>query len=326
MSILWDRKCEYVVFKITHAKNSLQITRLRLMIWHLWFLKPHTHISSSQYSLIAMTDYGHTKANSLRGKFNTQSQINTYLGCGCIQMENNKIIISKQTPPSDILHQLPLKESNPSRKKEFTISKRSQVFFIVRTAIHCYDFVWIGLVFCRNNGWMMEHMDKGLTLLRIIPWTQGVLIVWPKYPKGLKKFQHKMSAEAQKFWIFEKSPPWVSVVRNYNQFQKFLQWFVQMRLQKSVCLIVSVSVWHIASDWSYFRTSHSKSAQRNFFEVAVSLSVSKQAQPRNHSSITSSKRWVGGVKKWQFFMIYSTVNHQRDGWVGGPKKAKNMFT
>ena len=95
---------------------------------------------------------------------------------------------------------------------------------------------------------MMEHMDKGLTLLRIIPWTQGVLIVWPKYPKGLKKFQHKMSAEAQKFWIFEKSPPWVSVVRNYNQFQKFLQWFVQMRLQKSVCLIVSVSVWHIASD------------------------------------------------------------------------------
>ena len=89
-----------------------------------------------------------------------------------------------------------------------------------------------------------------------------------------------MSAEAQKFWIFEKSPPWVSVVRNYNQFQKFLQWFVQMRLQKSVCLIVSVSVWHIASDWSYFRTSHSKSAQRNFFEVAVSLSVSKQAQPR----------------------------------------------
>ena len=37
---------------------------------------------------------------------------------------------------------------------------------------------------------------------------------------------------------------------------------------------------------------------------------------RDHSSITSSKRWVGGVRKWQFLMIYSTVNHQREGWVG----------
>ena len=36
---------------------------------------------------------------------------------------------------------------------------------------------------------------------------------------------------------------------------------------------------------------------------------------RYHSSITSSKRWVGGVRKWQFLMIYSTVNHQRGGWL-----------
>ena len=42
---------------------------------------------------------------------------------------------------------------------------------------------------------------------------------------------------------------------------------------------------------------------------------------RDHSSITSSKRWVGGVRKWQFLMIYSTVNHQRLGWVG-LKKSK----
>ena len=37
--------------------------------------------------------------------------------------------------------------------------------------------------------------------------------------------------------------------------------------------------------------------------------------------ITSSKRWVGGVRKLQFLMIYSTVNHQRVGWVG-LKKSK----
>ena len=42
---------------------------------------------------------------------------------------------------------------------------------------------------------------------------------------------------------------------------------------------------------------------------------------RDHSSITSSKRWVGGVRKWQFLMIFSTVNYQRGGWVG-LKKSK----
>ena len=42
---------------------------------------------------------------------------------------------------------------------------------------------------------------------------------------------------------------------------------------------------------------------------------------RDQPSITSSKRWVGGVRKWQFLMIYSTVNHQRVGWVG-LKKSK----
>ena len=45
-------------------------------------------------------------------------------------------------------------------------------------------------------------------------------------------------------------------------------------------------------------------------------------QIRDHSSITSSKRGVGGVRKWQLLMIYSTVNHER----GGPKKAKNVMT
>ena len=42
---------------------------------------------------------------------------------------------------------------------------------------------------------------------------------------------------------------------------------------------------------------------------------------RDHSSITSSKRWVGGVRKWQFLMIY---NHQRVGLVG-QKKSKTWW-
>ena len=28
---------------------------------------------------------------------------------------------------------------------------------------------------------------------------------------------------------------------------------------------------------------------------------------RDHSSITSAKRWVGGVRKWQLLLIYSTI-------------------
>ena len=56
--------------------------------------------------------------------------------------------------------------------------------------------------------------------------------------------------------------------------------------------------------------------QLYFCEVAVTEDVL-----RDHSNITTAKRWVGGVRKWQFLMIYNTVNHQRRGWVG-LKKSK----
>ena len=38
-------------------------------------------------------------------------------------------------------------------------------------------FGYKGLVFCRNNGWLMENMDKGLTV------PKWVLINWPKIPE-----------------------------------------------------------------------------------------------------------------------------------------------
>ena len=50
----------------------------------------------------------------------------------------------------------------------------------------------------------------------------------------------------------------------------------------------------------------------------------KMRHVRDHSSITSSKRWVGGVRKWQFLMIYSTANHQRGEWVD-LKKSKTWW-
>ena len=61
MLILWDRKCEYWLFHITHAKNLSNhesLTRdLTRFFWHLWCGKSHTHISSSQYSLIVHIMY-----------------------------------------------------------------------------------------------------------------------------------------------------------------------------------------------------------------------------------------------------------------------------
>jgi hypothetical protein len=44
---------------------------------------------------------------------------------------------------------------------------------------------------------------------------------------------------------------------------------------------------------------------------------SKGIEPiRDRSSITSAKRWVGGVRKWQFLLIYSTIYADVGGWVG----------
>ena len=42
---------------------------------------------------------------------------------------------------------------------------------------------------------------------------------------------------------------------------------------------------------------------------------------KDHTIITSSKRWVGN---WQSLMIYSIVNYQRGGWVG-LKKSKTWW-
>ena len=50
-----------------------------------------------------------------------------------------------------------------------------------------------------------------------------------------------------------------------------------------------------------------------YLGITIVLSIAQLPTnlPKDHSSITSSKRWVGGVRNWQFSMIYSTVNHQK---------------
>ena len=45
----------------------------------------------------------------------------------------------------------------------------------------------------------------------------------------------------------------------------------------------------------------------------------------DHLSITSAKKWVGGVRKWQFLLIYIIIYADVGGWVG-LKKPKKMQT
>ena len=60
---------------------------------------------------------------------------------------------------------------------------------------------------------------------------------------------------------------------------------------------------NICSNWLLLQ-----SINRTCFQQMLTIFVNFYFCLRDHSSITSSKRWVGGVRKWQFLMIYSTVN------------------
>ena len=45
---------------------------------------------------------------------------------------------------------------------------------------------------------------------------------------------------------------------------------------------------------------------------------------RDHSSITSSKRWMGGSENGKFDDLQYCKSSKK--WLGGPKKVKNMMT
>ena len=70
----------------------------------------------------------------------------------------------------------------------------------------------IGLVFCRNNGWIMENMDKGLTV------PKWVLIIRPKIPQMPQNLSQNLSTQpSQKVLDFNEkgfiAMHWASVVR-----------------------------------------------------------------------------------------------------------------
>ena len=65
-----------------------------------------------------------------------------------------------------------------------------------------------GSVFCRNNGWIMENMDKGLTVLKC------VLLVWLKIPQTPQNLFAQFVCPSPKVLDFnEKRLHWTFVVR-----------------------------------------------------------------------------------------------------------------
>ena len=72
----------------------------------------------------------------------------------------------------------------------------------------CLGFGYKGLVYCRNNDWLMENMDKGLNV------PKWVLKNRPKYPKCPKNLSAQFVCPSPKVLDFnEKSLHWASVVR-----------------------------------------------------------------------------------------------------------------
>ena len=57
-----------------------------------------------------------------------------------------------------------------------------------------------GLLFCRQNGWIMENMDKELTV------PKWVLIVWPKNTPNAPEFIFPAQAQMKKASLGVRSP------------------------------------------------------------------------------------------------------------------------
>ena len=52
------------------------------------------------------------------------------------------------------------------------------------------------------------------------------------------------------------------------------------------------------------------------FSLRSMSNQEKKLSLRDHSSIMSAKSWEGGVRKWYFFLIYSTIYADVGRWVG----------
>ena len=87
-----------------------------------------------------------------------------------------------------------------------TTDTRSRPKFKSQSQIHKYlGCGYEGLLFCRNNGWIMQNMDKGLT--------KWMLIIWPKIPQMPQNLSAQFFCPSPKVLDFNKKRlHWASVV------------------------------------------------------------------------------------------------------------------
>ena len=69
----------------------------------------------------------------------------------------------------------------------------------LKSQINIFD---LDLVFCENNGWLMENMDKGLTVPKL------VLINWTKIPQMPKKILPKPKSLGFRWKEASLGGPW----------------------------------------------------------------------------------------------------------------------
>ena len=72
------------------------------------------------------------------------------------------------------------------------------------------EFGYRGLVFCRNNGQLMENIDMGLTV------PKWVLINWPKVPQMPQNSSAQIVCPSLKVWYFDEKRLWYVVLRKYK--------------------------------------------------------------------------------------------------------------
>ena len=102
-------------------------------------------------------------------------------------------------------------------------------------------FMWLSF-FCRNNGWLMENMDKGLTV------PKWVLVNCQKIPQCPKLYLPNLSAQAQKFGISMKKKASLGVRSQCGQatLNEWVSHRQVMQLQKPARMLMLTTLGYFA--------------------------------------------------------------------------------
>ena len=121
-----------------------------------------------------------------------------------------------------------------------------------------------GLVFCRNNGWFMENMDKGL----IVP--KWVLIdSSAKYTPNAPKFSAQFVFPSPNIWdIAEKWLHWASVVRGACH-TPLKGWRGTTQIHCGIFFQQTNLSWEFNENWLGFKRNKAKAEESTLFLIIL---------------------------------------------------------